>query len=296
MNVSVIVVNYNTKQLTKECIESIFYHTHNISFEVILVDNGSSDGSKEIFSNDKRIIYIQSQENLGFGRANNLGYTKAKGKYVLLLNSDTLLTNNALKEFYDFAENTSDNVACIGCVLTGSKGEVIHSSGTFPTLLTIFYQLLNQYTSIIGWNLSPYKHPINITYYYPLIVDYITGADLFIKRTIIEKLGLFNPAFFMYFEETELQYRYKKNGYISLLIDTPKIIHLNGNRKKRISSNGIYLSTEGCFIYTKMIFNHLKYYLVRILFIIFLIPKLLILPISLKNKIKVYKLLFKKMK
>ena len=96
MDVSVIV-NYNTKALTKSCIESIFSETCGIEFEVILVDNASSDGSKELFQIDERIIFIESNVNLGFGKANNLGYKYATGKYIFLLNSDTLLKNNAIK-------------------------------------------------------------------------------------------------------------------------------------------------------------------------------------------------------
>ncbi|UVV84289.1 glycosyltransferase [Bacteroides thetaiotaomicron] len=104
MDVSVIIVNYNTKALTKSCIESIFSETCGIEFEVILVDNASSDGSKELFQIDERIIFIESNVNLGFGKANNLGYKYATGKYIFLLNSDTLLKNNAIKLFFDFAE------------------------------------------------------------------------------------------------------------------------------------------------------------------------------------------------
>ncbi|GHT72706.1 hypothetical protein FACS189456_1970 [Bacteroidia bacterium] len=88
MDVSIIIVNYNTKQLTANCIDSVFHKTEGINFEVILVDNASTDGSKEHFRNDPRIQFIESDENLGFGRANNLGAKYAKGKYLFLLNSD----------------------------------------------------------------------------------------------------------------------------------------------------------------------------------------------------------------
>ena len=101
MDVSIIIVNYNTRQLTSNCIESIFKYTNGVSFEVILVDNASTDGSIDFFTNDERIIFISSKENLGFGRANNLGYKVAKGRYIFLLNSDTLLLNNAIKIFCD---------------------------------------------------------------------------------------------------------------------------------------------------------------------------------------------------
>ena len=104
MDVSVIIVNYNTIELTLNCINSIFTHTLGIDFEVIVVDNNSDDGSGEILRLDKRIVFIQNLANEGFGSANNTGYQYAKGKYLFLLNSDTILLNNAIKLFYDYAE------------------------------------------------------------------------------------------------------------------------------------------------------------------------------------------------
>lgn len=99
MDVSVIIVTYNTLALTRDCIDSIFRHTANVQFEVIVVDNASEDGSYDYFSKDRRIIYVYSQENMGFGRANNLGLEYASGEYIFLLNSDTYLKNNAIKIF-----------------------------------------------------------------------------------------------------------------------------------------------------------------------------------------------------
>ena len=104
MQVSVIIVNYNTKELTKQAIQSVFDRTEGVEYEIIVVDNDSKDGSveelKKIFQN--KITIIESKENLGFGRANNLGIKQSKGKYVFLLNSDTELINNAIKIFYDY--------------------------------------------------------------------------------------------------------------------------------------------------------------------------------------------------
>ena len=91
MEVSIIIVNYNTCDITKNCINSIFEYTKDIKFEIILVDNNSKDKSYSVFSNDNRITYLYQQNNLGFGKANNLGFKHAKGKYIFLLNSDTLL-------------------------------------------------------------------------------------------------------------------------------------------------------------------------------------------------------------
>ena len=118
MDVSVIIVNYNTFRMTADCIESVRQKTSGISYEIILVDNGSTDGSKDFFEQFEGIKYIYSDENLGFGRANNLGAKQASGDYLFLLNSDTLLINNAIKILYDYI-NTHQSVGVVGGNLVG---------------------------------------------------------------------------------------------------------------------------------------------------------------------------------
>lgn len=230
IDVSVILVNYNTKDLTIACIDSIFSKTSGVKCEVILVDNDSKDGSKEVFSNDERIIFVESNENLGFGKANNLGLTKAKGKYIFFLNTDTLLVNNAIKDFFVFSESHSrDKIGGIGCLLENANNERIHSYAKFLSLkLELFditiahlYRMLNvaykRYDTTDDDETKDFFH-----------VDYVTGADLFVSKDIIDRFGAFDPDFFMYCEETEMQYRWTKNGYLSYIIKTPRIIHLEG--------------------------------------------------------------------
>lgn len=291
MDVSVIVVNFNTMQLTKDCIDSVFSQTKGVEFEVILVDNASSDGSQEYFKKDNRITFIESQSNLGFGRANNLGYKFATGKYIFLLNSDTLLLNNSIKIFFDYAEKMSDRIACLGSLLLDIDGNFIHSYAKFPSVLRITSQLINQYTSLLGYDLSGYNPKVSEKDL-PLKVDYVTGADLFIKKSVIDQCGLFNPKFFMYYEETEMQYRYGQQGYFSEIISGPKIIHYNGGgKKKKKSMKGMYISTEGCFTYCKLVFTPFTYVVVRFLYIMILLPKIILYPTSLKDKLRYLTLL-----
>ncbi len=136
--VSIIIVNYNTCKMTAECIDSIFEKTEGVDFEVILVDNASKDGSKEHFEKDTRIRYVYNIENMGFGRANNVGMKLAKGKYLFLLNSDTLLINNAVKQFHDYAESY-EKKAFYGCWLKNEEGKRIHSCARIPSIKDILY-------------------------------------------------------------------------------------------------------------------------------------------------------------
>ena len=117
LQVSIIIVTYNTLGITRQCIDSIYGHTEGVDFEVIVIDNASSDGTRQVLENDSRIRYIYSSKNLGFGRANNLGMREAKGKYLFLLNSDTLLLNNAVRILYEAAESYTGKLGVMGTIL-----------------------------------------------------------------------------------------------------------------------------------------------------------------------------------
>lgn len=222
MDISVVIVNYNTRKVTIDCIDSIFAQTSGVEFEVILVDNASIDGSKEWFEKDDRITYIYSEKNLGFGRANNLGYVYSKGKYIFCLNSDTILLNNALLLFFSKMESLPAEVGCLGTLLLDRHRQVMHSYGQFPTL-----------SSNIKWRLGKsceWKDPKWMqaadTRFFE--VGYVTGADLFIRRSVIEACGFFDPDFFLYFEETEMQWRFQDRGYKVYVYANPQIVHLEG--------------------------------------------------------------------
>lgn len=222
MDVSVIIVNYNTRQMTSECIDSLFEKTFGIDFEIILVDNGSTDGSKEYFEKDKKIKYIYSNENLGFGRANNLGFKYSSGKYIFLLNSDTLLINNAIKILKDFLE-TNSHASIVGGQLYNIEYIPVHSySMLFPSVKWELDIFLNG--SITTWLLKKNQKTLKERGY--MQVAYITGADMMIRRSDIDMFGFFNPQFFMYFEETELTMRFSKNGRYAYFYPEAKIIHL----------------------------------------------------------------------
>jgi GT2 family glycosyltransferase len=268
IDVSIIIVNYNTKKLTDNCIKSIIELTNNLKYEIILVDNGSTDGSNEYFKNYIGIKFIESEKNLGFGKANNLGYQSANGKYLFLLNSDTILLNNSVRIFYETMESLPKDIAFIGAPLIGADRITFTTSyGKFPDFNDIFKSLFNLYVGrLLSKRNTEEVSPDNLL---PLDVDYITGADLFIRKSVIDKFGLFCPDFFMYFEETELQLRYSKLGYKSTLISGPKIIHLEPSlkerKKKRYTSMHRYIFFEGMFLYFKKRYSLFKYLFWRLL-------------------------------
>ncbi|MDI4567916.1 MAG: glycosyltransferase family 2 protein, partial [Mycoplasma sp.] len=184
MDVSIIIVNYNTKELTVNCINSIYKHTKNVDFEVIVVDNASSDGSKECFGAFPGIIYIYSHENLGFGKANNLGVQVSRGKYLFFLNSDTLLINNTVKILCDTYKRIP-NAGCLGVRLIDGDQNYIHSSESFPLFKRQLIDLfkISKKDSYLRKELSRYTGGT-------IEVDYVTGADLFVDKSLFIEFGM----------------------------------------------------------------------------------------------------------
>ena len=278
MDVSIIIVNYNTKDLLCQCVESIYDKTYNVEFEIIVVDNDSSDGSKELFIKDKRIRFIEAGGNLGFGKANNLGVDAAKGKYVFFLNSDTILMNNAVKLFYDYCEcHKQDKLGAVGCLLENVNKEFVHSYGVFPSIWSIPSNLF--YAGIRLMTHKPKKVVGNVIYGEEQVVDYVTGADMFVSKATIDKYGAFDSDFFMYYEETDLCYRIKSKGYSIKSIPDAELIHLEGKsfnvsverEKRNLNGRYLYFHKHYGFFYNVVtdIFNVLTLLIVSIALIFF---------------------------
>ena len=236
MDVSIIIVNYNTKKLLADCLASIYEQTKDIDFEVIVSDNASVDGSIEMLKADfPQVILIENNANLGFGAANNRGLAIAKGKYIFYLNSDTILLNNAVKIFFDYWEKNGekDNIGALGCNLLNKNLQVIHSYGNFIKTTSFINELVH---TIYGITKLSFMHvffnkstsiPVNdgVRDFYTGEVEYITGADLFV---INDSNAKFDEHYFMYAEEADLQYELAKQTKKRLIINGPQIIHLGG--------------------------------------------------------------------
>ena len=235
MNVSIIIVNYNTCALTRNCLKSVFEQTKDIDFEVIVSDNGSKDGSIEMIKQEfPKVILIENNANLGFGAANNRGLKVAKGEYIFYLNSDTILLNNAVKFFYDYWENSQnkDTIGALGGNLLDEKQQITISYGNFPTkgkelyyfLRKMFIANVKLFLSFLHVNYTQNKK--NKTYTYKVGgVDFVSGANLFVKNN---EYAYFDERFFLYYEETNLELQLMKKGLSRIIIDGPQIIHLHG--------------------------------------------------------------------
>lgn len=248
MDVSVIFVNYNTVSLLKDAIDSVFEKTRNIQFEIIVIDNNSSDNSSEILKEiyGDKIVFFQLQDNIGFGRANNEAIKIAKGRNVFLLNPDTILLNNATKILSDYLDNHLDVGACGGNLFDENKNPTI----SFSRMLPSFSDELNQ----LFFNF-PYKILFGKNWEFnytgrELDVACIIGADMMLQKKVFELVGGFDADFFMYHEELELAYRIKKAKYRIVSLPSAEIIHLEGKsiscsfdrKKKMLNARNLYLS------------------------------------------------------
>lgn len=214
-------------QLTKDCIDSIIKYTSNVEYEIILVDNNSNDGSKDLFQLDNRITYIYNENNLGFGIANNIGSKIAKGRYLFFLNSDTLLFDNSIFELYNFLENNSNVVVCGGNLVSKDMLPTSSFERFFPSIV---YELNEIFLKIPGKIIFGRNSSYNYTNN-SIKVAYVSGADLMIRTNVFAKLGGFDEEFFMYFEETDLCKRASCYGDI-VSIPNAQIIHFGGQSSK----------------------------------------------------------------
>lgn len=215
-DISIIIVSYNTSDILCDCLDSILAHIKDISYEVIVVDNASIDNSCSVMKNQyKWIKLIELQQNIGFGRANNLAFQIAKGEMLFLLNSDTKLIDNSVKILYDFLKNNQDTGVCGGLLLDSKLSPAF----SYGYKLSLKRELL----SFFGLERKPFPLSEEIR-----DVDYIQGADMMIKREVIDKTKGFDPDFFFSYEETEWSYRIWQEGYKIKFVPQARIIHLQG--------------------------------------------------------------------
>ncbi|NCC98247.1 MAG: glycosyltransferase family 2 protein [Bacteroidia bacterium] len=225
MDISVIIVNYNTGDLVIHAIHSLYEQTKDVSFEVIVVDNASGDDSCQIIQKKFPDVHlIRNQENMGFGRANNIGSEKAKGEYLFLLNSDTILINDALSELFMFMESHPKAGICGGNLWDENRGPALSYSMRFPSVWLemndLFFTLL---TKIMYGENAWFNHTNH-----DRIVAYVSGADLMIRRDLFVSMNGFDVDFFMYYEETELTWRIHQRGFDVYNVPSANIIHLEG--------------------------------------------------------------------
>lgn len=243
MHLSIIIVNYNTKDLLKDCLQSIFKHIQNLDYEVIVIDNASSDGSVEMIKNDfLQVKLFQNQENLGFAKANNQGVKEARGSYILLLNSDTVLQEGDLSRVINYMDK-NDSVGILGCRISNPDGSLQLSCYKFPAMKqllshNLFFTKIWPNNRFFGdyrkWPHDKLKE-----------VDFVIGAFFLVKRRVFDEIGLLDEDFFLNVEETEFCLRAKKVGWRTVFYPNFQIIHYGGQSKRRLEEKSLLSSFKG---------------------------------------------------
>ncbi len=223
VELSIILISYNTAKITTDCIESI-YNSQGIaslSFEVIVLDNNSSDESiskiKKLQQTYSSLKLIESKENTGFSRGNNIAAQKAKGEYIFFLNSDTVVLENAISSLLRFIKNRQDTVHFVGGKLFNADLSPQPSCGPFYSLPVIFGAL---FLKGDYWGLTRYSPD------HTQKVEWVSGACILTKKEYFDKVGGFDEGIFMYMEEIDLLYRAKQKGFNTYFYDKAKFIHL----------------------------------------------------------------------
>ncbi len=235
-DISIVIVSTNIKDLLKECLESVSAALKGIAGEVIVVDNASSDGTPEMVAGQfPWVKLIRKKENHGFGENNNFGMRVARGKYVLLLNSDTkIIDRKTFKEMIDWMD-AHPKVGVTSCALLNPDEKTYQGSGGyFPTLPRVFAwmsflddipgidALVKPYHPLHGW--SPFYKGEGY-FKKPHQQDWVTGAYYMMRKSAMDQVGLFDEDFFLYVEEVELSYRFAKAGWETWYLPKWKIVH-----------------------------------------------------------------------
>ena len=249
MDLSVVIVNYQTFELTKNTINSILEYDHPFSYEIFVVDNASTDDSLERLKDyfKDKVKFIASIENNGFAAGNNQALRQAEGKYQLLLNSDTLVWQNTLENIYEYMEANPDVGAC-GCRVLLEDGELDKAcKRSFPNVKNSFFRLFHVPTASKDDNYNLTDLPDDEIYE----IDCLTGAFMFMRKDALDKVGLLDETFFMYGEDIDLCYRIKHGGWKIVYYGKSKITHLKGASSKKQKSKLIYEFYRAMYIYYK---------------------------------------------
>ena len=245
-DLSIIIVTYNTRDLTLTCINSIYENLKDkILYEVILVDNASTDGSRELFYEDKRIKYVYNSINYGFGRANNIGLEVSSGRNILFLNSDTVLFDDSIVKLMSFLDE-NEHVGAVGANLVDANkypgtSMFRYEAGIFEPLNRMCGDIIEKV--LFGKN-RYYNYTSN-----PMRVLAISGADLCVKRHVLDEVGPFDENIFMYYEDIELCHRIRGGGYEIVSLPWVNIIHYGGGSGRENTHNEFNIIDEESTLY-----------------------------------------------
>ena len=232
MDLSIIIVNWNSKHYLESCIESISNSKSNVNFEIIVIDSGSFDGCDAIVKQFPSVRFIQSKKNVGFARANNEAFNISSGRNILFLNPDTEIVAGAIDVLFNAIEARPD-AGVVGPKILNSNGTIQTSCvRAFPNILNQILDteiLMTRFSSFKLWGMTPRLEKMAMI----SSVEAISGACLMVKRTIFKNIGLFSVEYFMYSEDIDLCYKIKKAGWNIYYVPDALIVHHGGGSSEQ---------------------------------------------------------------
>jgi GT2 family glycosyltransferase len=279
---SIIIVSYNTKELLRECLFSLFDSLKNFNFETIVVDNDSKDGSAEEVQNRfPKVKLIRNQKNEGFAVANNQALRLMRGKYAVLLNPDTLIVDSSLTKMVKFLEEHK-RVGILGCKIVNPDGSSQASAFPLPTLKDL---LLSGFAA--GWIfwgrcIQRYSSRYYVSQKLPVKVGWVSGACLMVRKRIIDEIGLLDENFFLFSEDVDWCIRANRKGWAVVFYPEAIIIHYGGQSAQKNLALKISSFYQKRFYFGKKHFGRFALLILKLSSFFELIGKLLIVSILLK--------------
>lgn len=237
MDLSIIIVNWNSKDFLRKCLVSILAETRGLEFEIIVIDSASFDGCDQMLKEHfPSVRFIQSEKNMGFAKSNNMAFRESKGDCLLFLNPDTELVGPAINILYERLGALPD-AGLVGAKLLNSDGTVQTSCiQSFPTIVNQVLDsesLRARWPKSSLWGMAPLYQLTEV----PAAVEAISGACVMLKRAVFEQVGLFSEDYFMYAEDIDLSYKVYQAGYKNCYVAGATVIHHGGSSVQQAVSN-----------------------------------------------------------
>jgi GT2 family glycosyltransferase len=272
MDISIIIVTWNSQEFIRNCLDSIFLSQVNFASEVVVVDNNSSDETAKIVEQlYPQVNLTQNKENLGYAKGNNQGIEESRGEYVLLLNPDTQVLEDSLSLMYRFMEE-NPNAGALGPKLLNPDKTVQPSCREFPTFSTLIWEfsglsrLFPRSRVFGGWRMGYFDFDRQRE------VDQPMASCLMLRRTALEDVGIFDESLAMFFNDVDLCYRIKEGGWRIHFYPEAKVIHHKGGSTRKAKARMIWLSHLAFYKFFK---KHKVGLVNRLLLFLFLIPLVL---------------------
>lgn len=235
VDVSVIIVSWNVKDWLRICLQSLRRHTRQTTYEVFVVDNGSQDGSAEMVETEFPDVHLlRNEANVGFARASNQAIIDSQGKYIVLLNPDTFVRDDALSRMVGFLDDRP-GIGALGCKVLTAEGEIdLRCARRFPTLQSELFELTR----------LSFRFPDNRLFGRYLMsywdhgdtreVEALSGACMMVRRQAVEEVGLLDETFFLYGEDIDWCYRLKRAGWAIVYYSEAEIVHIGGQSSQQV--------------------------------------------------------------